>query len=111
MPFSSGLSSSIEAYLRYREGMNYGGKGERSYLQSFDKYCAVHFPESTSLTKDVVRGWFSDEITKGHLALENKAITIRMFARFLGPSAYILPMGCVPKVSQYIPYIMTDKEL
>lgn len=111
MTFSSGLAPSIEAYLDYRKGMHYGGEGEKGYLLSFDKYCAANFPEERSLTKDAVRGWFFNEISKGNLALENKAITIRMFARFLGPSAYILPMNCVPKASPYVPYIMTDKEL
>ena len=111
MTFNSGFSSSIESYLQYRDGMNYGGLNEKSYLRSFDKYCEEHFPEETSLTKNAVRGWFFDEISKGHRALEGKAITIRMFARFLGPSSYILPMNCVPKTPQYIPYIMTDKEL
>ena len=111
MPFRSRFSSSIERYLEYRKGMNYGGEGEKRYLMTFDKYCAEYFPETDSLTKEAVRGWFSDEIAKGHLALENKAITIRMFARFLGPSSYILPMAYVPKAPQYVPYIMTDKEL
>ena len=111
MRFRSGLAPSIESYLEYRAGMHYGGEGEKSYLQAFDQYCAEHFPEEKSLTKETVRGWFSDEMAKGHRALENKAITIRMFARFLGPSSYILPMNFVPKVAQYVPYIMTDKEL
>lgn len=111
MEFNSGFASSINRFLQYRDGMHYGGLNEKSYLKSFDKYCMENFPNETSLTKDVVRGWFFDEISKEHLALENKAITIRMFARFLGPRAYILPMNCVPKVPQYVPYIMTDKEL
>ena len=111
MEFSSGFASSIDRYLQYREGMHYGGLGEKSYLKSFDKYCSEFYPDKTSLTKDVVRGWFFEEISKGHLSLENKATTIRMFARFLGSSVYVLPMNCVPKVSQYVPYIMTDREL
>ena len=111
MEFNSGFASSIDRFLQYRDGMHYGGLNEKSYLKSFDKYCMENFPNETSLTKDVVRGWFFDEISKEHLALENKAITIRMFARFLGPGAYILPMNCVPKVPQYVPYIMTDTEL
>lgn len=111
MIFKSSLASAIESYLEYRKGMHYGGEGEKRYLSSFDDYCAENFPDEKTLTKDAVRGWFFDEISKGHLALENKAITIRMFARFLGPLAYMLPMNCVPKTPQYVPYIMTDKEL
>ena len=111
MEFKSGFAPSIESYLEYRDGMHYGGEGERKYLLSFDQYCAKHFPEENSLTKEAVRSWFSSEIAKGHRALENKAITIRMFARYLGPSSYILPMNFVPKVPPYVPYIMTDDEL
>lgn len=111
MEFKSGFAKSIESYLEYRDGMHYGGGGERKYLLSFDQYCAEHFPGENSLTKETVRSWFSNEIAKGHRALVNKAATIRMFARYLGPSSYILPMSFVPKVPQYVPYIMTDDEL
>ena len=34
-----------------------------------------------------------------------------MFAKYPGPSAYVLPMNCVPKNNQFIPYIMTEEEL
>ena len=111
LEFKSGFAQSIESYLEYRDGMHYGGGGERMYLLSFDQYCAEHFPGENSLTKEAVRSWFSSEIARGHRALENKATTIRMFARYLGPSSYILPMNFVPKVPQYVPYIMTDDEL
>lgn len=111
MEFKSGFAPSIESYLEYRDGMHYDGEGERKYLLSFDQYCAKHFPEENSLTKEAVQGWFSSEIAKGHRALENKAITIRMFARYLDPSSYILPMNFVPKVPPYVPYIMTNDEL
>ncbi len=109
--FESGMASDIQSYLEYRKSMNYGGEGEERYLLSFDRYCAENFPEETRLIKECVRGWFHDEISKGRLALENKAITIRMLARFLGPSSYMLPMNCVPKTPLYVPYIMTEKEL
>lgn len=77
----------------------------------FDKYCYEHCPEQTELTKEVVRGWFYDEIASGRACLSSKATTIRLFAKYLGSSAYVLPMNCVPKTPDYLPYILTDEEL
>jgi len=109
--FKSALGPAIQDFLIFRDGMNYGGHGERFYLGLFDAYCAEHFPNQTHLTKEAVRGWFLSEIEKGHAALENKAISVRMFAKFMGPPAYTLPMNCVPKTCNFVPYILSDDEL
>lgn len=108
--FKSAFKPAIEEYLEFRSAMGYCNEHEQQ-LRYFDKYCYEHFPEQTELTKEVVRGWFYDEIASGRACLSSKATTIRLFARYLGSSAYVLPMNCVPKTPDYLPYILTDEEL
>lgn len=94
--FKSAFKPAIEEYLEFRSAMGYCNEHEQQ-LRYFDKYCYEYFPEQTELTKEVVRGWFYDEIASGRACLSSKATTIRLFARLLGSSAYVLPMNCVPK--------------
>jgi len=69
MPFRSRFSPSIERYLEYRKGMNYGGEGEKRYLMAFDKYCAEYFPETDSLTKELFqKKYYPSSSVKDHLA-------------------------------------------
>lgn len=108
--FKSGFRPSIMEYLEFRLAMGFSNEHEKN-LHFFDDYCYDQCPEQTVLTKEVVRGWFYDEIAKGHSCLCNKASTIRLFAKHLGSSAYVLPMNCVPKTPDYLPYILTESEL
>lgn len=108
--FKSAFRPSIMEYLEFRSAMGYSNEHEQQ-LQHFDRYCYEHCPEQTELTKEVVRGWFYDEIARGRSCLSSKATAIRLFAKYLGVSAYILPMSCVPKTPDYLPYILTDSEL
>ena len=108
--FKSAFKPAIEEYLEFRAAMGYCNEHERQ-LRCFDKYCYEHCPEQTELTKEVVRGWFYGEIASGRACLRSKATTIRLFAKYLGSSAYVLPRNCVPKSPDYLPYILTDEEL
>lgn len=108
--FKSSFKPAITEYLGFRSAMGYSNDHE-DQLWHFDRYCREHYPKQTELTKESVRGWFYDEIASGRACLVNKAAAIRLFAKYLGASAYVLPMSCVPKTPDYLPYILTDNEL
>lgn len=108
--FLSKFAPQIEDYLLFREAM---GRSEdhAKQLRFFDRYCCSNFPETNCLNREVVRGWISDEIANGRRGLENKASAIRVFAKYLGNGAYILPMNTIPRKLGYTPYILTDDEM
>ncbi len=83
--FKSAFRPSIMEYLEFRSAMGYSNEHEQQ-LQHFDRY-DEHCPEQTELTKEVVRGWFYDEIARGRSCLSSKATAIRLFANI---SAYRL---------------------
>ena len=107
---SSKLAPQIESYLELRRAFGRSLDHAKT-LYLFDRFCLENYPELNCLSKEVVRGWISDEIASGRGGLENKVSGIRMFAKYLGGDAYVAPMNVIPKKQRYTPYILTDAEL
>ena len=80
--FKSAFKPAIEEYLEFRSAMGYCNEHDQQ-LRYFDKYCYEHFPEQTELTKEVVRGWFYDEIASGRACLSNDSTPVCKVSRFL----------------------------
>ncbi len=108
--FKSGFAKQLMEYLSFRESMGYS-KEHAKCLKWFDKFCIDNYPNETILSKDIVCGWFSSDIQQGKRGYENKASAIRLFAKYIGNGAYILPMKYVPRKKQFVPYIPTKSEL
>lgn len=108
--YSSKLAQLIESYLEFRSAMGRSTCHARNLLL-FDRFCCEKYPDLECLEREAVRGWISDEIAKGRGGLENKAAAIRVFAKYLGNGAYVLPTNTIPKKQGYTPYILTDEEL
>ena len=108
--YSSKLAPLIDDYLEFRAAMGRSTCHARNLLL-FDRFCCENYPTLEYLSREAVRGWISDEIAKGRGGLENKAAAIRVFAKYLGSGAYILPTNTIPKKQVYSPYILTDEEL
>lgn len=108
--FSSSFAPQINEYLTFRKSLGFS-KSHFKSLRFFDKYCCRSFPYETELSKEVVRGWFADEIANGRKGFENKASAIRGFAKYMGGNSYVLPMDYVPRKPPFVPYVPTKKEL
>jgi integrase len=100
----------IQEYLRFRTAMGFSGDHEKQ-LTFFDRFCCERYPHEHCLNAEVVRKWISYEIAQGRSGLPNKASAIRLFAKYLGKGAYILPMDYVSRKSSFAPYVFTDEEL
>ena len=62
----SGLAPAIRSMIDYKVSLGYE---ESTYLprsHSLDRYCMEHFPDETSLTREVVTGWL-----ERHLGVKN----------------------------------------
>lgn len=108
--FKSGFAYQLNEYLSFRMALGFSNEHEK-VLKRFDEFCYDNFPNETSLTKDVVQGWFSHDIALGRKGFENKASAIRLFAKHIGEGAYVLPMKYVPRKKQFVPYVPTKAEL
>lgn len=108
--FVSKLAPAIKEYLELRNTLGYSNRQEE-HLSMLDDYYHKYHPDLETMTKESVRGWLSYEISRGRTGMYNKIGSIRMFARYMGNGAYVLPIKAVPGQSVCTPYIMTDDEL
>ena len=106
----SGLASKIAEFLHFRQSIGLSNLQE-DVFENFDAYCQKYHPESKNLCRDVVRGWATYEMSQGRGGMYNRISPLRLFAKYLGDGAYVLPTTAVPKKPKCTPYIMTDDEI
>jgi integrase len=114
--FISNFAADLDAMLSYREALGFSRRSHEPALASFDRYAAVHYPESVVLCKKMVTGWIDTQMEKAQKSgIAGKATAIRTFGKYLsaiGKEAYILPDEYVtPPKTAFVPYIFTDEEL
>jgi integrase len=109
--FSSKFSSDITDFLNFRTEMGIQTYTNELNLARFDQFCAEQYPGLATLTKDAVRGWIDDEMARGKRGLSNKLSVMRLLAKYLGGESYIAPTSLIPKLPDYVPYILSDEEL
>ena len=110
--YKSRFGPAIDNMLEYRAALGFVASGLVKTLVSFDSYCAEHFPDCDTLTKELVFDWLTKRTGNQHNV--NDATVIRRFAKYLialGQNAYLLPDGFYPIKSGFTPYIFTDAEL
>lgn len=112
--FCSGFAHSLDAMLNYRQALGFSRQTHAANLMSFDRYASRHYARDTSLGKQIVLGWISEQMEQGKAGIEAKATAIRMFGKYLlaiGQEAYVLPEDYVSQPQKFTPYIFTDAEL
>lgn len=108
--YMSKIGVYIEKLFDYRYSLGYSSTSHRAELMNFDKFCAMNFPETEELTKQMVLDWISVENT----SVCNRSMAIRLLGKYMcaiGQEAYILPEKYVSAKSNFAPYIFTDEEL
>ncbi len=111
--YSSAFSSKLDAMLEYRAACGFKQDTHARNLRVFDLYCREYFPDTATLTHEVVHGWIDRETAKGS-GLNAKTAAIRQFGKYLcaiGEDAYVLPEKFAHHVNRMVPYMPTDAEL
>jgi len=111
--FTSGFSAKLDAYLAFYTARGFKESSHIRYLLKFDRYCAEHCPEQSTLTPEVVHHWL-DAIKTTASEFAYYATVIRQFGIYLcavDETAYVLPEKFAPNQSEFNPYIFTDEEL
>jgi integrase len=111
--FTSGFSAKLDAYLEYYAARGFKEASHIRYLLKFDRYCAEHFPEQSTLTREAVHHWLDSVKTTAN-EFARYATVIRQFGIYLcavDGTAYVLPEKFAPNQSEFNPYIFTDEEL
>ena len=114
--FISTFASSLEAMISYREALGFSRSSYEYKLLSFDRFCIEHYPDSETITKEMVFKWIENEVANKCSNIRDKEAAIRFFGKYLeatGKTAYILPKKYTAYVEKQTtsPYIFTDEEL
>jgi integrase len=108
--FQSHFSERIKDMLEYRSALGRDIIDYGCRLANFDRFCLSHFPDESSLTKELAFAWCSD--ANGNSGY--RAQIIRGFAKYLtsiGDAAFLMPLGFFPPQKHVLPYLFTETEL
>lgn len=104
----------IQNHVKLKKAVGYKYDTEAVHLKRFDKFTIEKYPDTTSLTKDIVLEWCGKKSYETQANQSSRASIIRQFAQYLdslGISAYIIPKNYYPTEKRYIPYIYSSNEL
>lgn len=108
------LKDHIQNYIELKKAIGYKYDTEARHLKRFDRFTLEKYPESATLTKEIVLDWCRKKDYEAQANQCSRASIIREFGKYLesiGSKVYILPKGYYPTEPQYMPYIYTTDEL
>lgn len=112
--YKSFIANHIREHVELKQSLGYKYITEAKCLKRFDSFIVEQFPDSKTITKEIVMKW-SEKVTYESEANRNSRTSmIRQFCiylRTIGIETYILPKGYFSKEKQYIPHIYTIDEL
>lgn len=108
------LKDHIQNYIELKKAIGYKYDTEACHLKRFDQFTLEKYPESDTLTKEIVLDWCRKKDYEAQANQCSRASIIREFGKYLESieaKVYILPKGYYPTEPQYMPYIYTCDEL
>ena len=109
--FASHFADDINAYIQLRKSL---GNKEETFarrLHSFDRFCALHFPNDFILSREICEGWCTLQETENLATLRLRTGILRDFAKYLvsvQKKAYVIPDGYTGRPPRYFPYLYTQ---
>ncbi len=112
--FTSRFQEALEAFLHQKQAVGFPYQSGTYILQAFDRFCATHYPDADTLTREVVLAWAARRPGEHVNTLARRLTPLRQFAQYLqglGIPAYVLPPGLPGHRIRYVPHIYTPAEL
>lgn len=112
--FRSRLKKDLEAFLAQKRTAGYPYNTSAKVLGYLDAMIADHYPECTSLSKQICDAWI-EQCSKLHQnTLLRRVTPVRQFGKYLagmGKPVYIIPGGIPHKQIHYEAHVFTETEL
>ena len=113
-PASGNFEAHIEGLIEQKKSIGYPYDTSARILKSFGIFCANHYPNEATLTKEIAMHWAERRPDEHANWLLRRITPIRQLAKYMnriGIEAYIIPPGIPAKQVRYVPHIFTDQEL
>ena len=114
MSFLANLKNDFQMMLDVRGALGYATATDKSTLPPFIDYCGMNYPDTESITKEMVDGWLTCQSYK---CARTQAVFISLlrhytkFIRSLGKDAFIPDEEYTVRYERYRPYIFNEEEL
>lgn len=109
------FAEQIRSFIAYREAS--GRWNEASYgpnLRIFDRYCRINYPESKSLTQEMVNSWCAQRDSETNNSCRSRIYVVYSFVKYLSERKLsdIIPPELPRKERKtFIPYAFSEDEI
>ena len=114
MTFYERLTSAHEMMKASRNAMGYTIGNDQHYITAFIRFCEHAFPDSGSITRDMVDAWICSYGFQNMKTQANSVSLLRTYCRFVnsvGVPVYIPDDDYTIRTPKYHPYLFMDREL
>lgn len=112
--FHSFLAPQICQFIRYKQAAQSWSNSTEKALAAFDRYCYENYPESNTLTQEIIDGWCRKRETESRQSCITRTAPSRAFLAYLnmrGLSSVYPPEFHGHTKKTYIPHAFTKEEL
>ena len=114
MKFESSLRQKEESFIQFKKNFGHAYDSQIYHLMDFDRFCLAEYPETESLTEEMVMKWSVIKPTENSNGYISRITTVRQFGKYLamlGEDAFILPDGLKGGDMPLMPYVFTVESL
>jgi integrase len=113
MKLTSAFAPHLQGLMNLKRSSGFDLGYMKRHLEEFDRYCLMHFPETTELTRELAEGWASDTASISVQERNRRIRTMRhlgYYLRSLGIDAFVCQGRIkIPRPRQ--PHLFTDAQL
>ena len=112
--YHGNLAKYIAALFECKNLLGYPYNSSARILKHFDSYCIEHWPDESTITKEMGLGWATIKEYEHPNGLMRRISPVRQLAKYMhsiGVDAYIIPPKIPHKQTRYVPHIYTAAEL
>lgn len=114
LPAAGNFNPYILSLIEQKKLVGYPYDSSARILKVFSQFCMIHYPNETTLTKEIAMHWAKKKPDEHVNGLMRRITPVRQLAKYMnsiGIEAYIIPSGIPGKQIRYVPHIFTDPEL
>lgn len=108
------FSPYIEEMITFKTSLGFARHSYEGFLDDFSRFCLRHYPQESSLTKDLVLSWSMKRPTETHSGFRRRLSALRELGKYLnaiGIDSYVIPPDFTTGGTSFMPYIFSDEEL
>lgn len=112
--FESGMSKWEDSFLTFKRDFGFSYEKQSYVLSSFDRHCAINYPDRDHLDKEMVMSWAVMRPTETDRGFRTRITVIRQFGKYLsmmGEKAFILPDNLRGRACPEMQYVFTPESL